>query len=291
MQRVIAAGFDGVENGYAAAGEHIEVDAQAALDHFGERGALDKEIARANDQIFHQADVTRVETAFDDIGFHEAVGCGDIERNIDAAFFEVAIDVLPKIGELESGAGGVRQRLALFVAIAAKIEDEAADGIRGKNAVADHGVPSRITLDGLVLAEGAQEIGEGLFGNILGRYGLAQREEDGMRRAAVVAIVEFALPPIEEFEGALFLRDFVAEIIGPAAIGVEVVEMLPQPPRQHAAGDGEILVVAAGQPPAVAAASPQRRRLGHLHLRSVTLQVAGKRRGQEVIPCFAKPRA
>jgi len=45
-------------------------------------------------------------------------------------------------------------------------------------------------------------------------------------RLTFVASVEFALPPIEEFERAICIWDFVAEIVGPAAIGVDVVEML-----------------------------------------------------------------
>jgi len=47
-----------------------------------------------------------------------------------------------------------------------------------------------------------------------------------MRRVSVVARVQLSLPPVEELESAGAIRDFVAEIIGPAAVGVDVVEML-----------------------------------------------------------------
>ena len=64
-----------------------------------------------------------------------------------------------------------------------------------------------------------------------------------MGRAAIIAIVELALPPIEQFEGALFLRDFVAEVISPAAVGVDIVEMLVQVFRKQLGDDVEIFVV------------------------------------------------
>ena len=182
VERVVAHGFDGVENGEAAAAEHFEVDAEAAVDHFCQRSALRKENAGAGDQIFHQADVAFVEAALDDVGFGEAVRCGDVERDVDAAFFEVALNVLPEIRELESGAGGVGHRLALFVAIAAEIKDEASNRIRGIDAIADHGIPGRITLYVLILAEGLQQIGERLLGNILGDvwFRAARRRRDAM---------------------------------------------------------------------------------------------------------------
>jgi hypothetical protein len=45
-----------------------------------------------------------------------------------------------------------------------------------------------------------------------------------MCRLAVVASVEFPLPPIEQFKCARGIRDFVAEIVGPAAIRVNIVK-------------------------------------------------------------------
>ena len=135
---------------------------------------------------------------------------------------------MPEIGQLQGSASGVGQTLAFLVAIAAKIEDKSADRIRGKDAIVDHGIPCGITLDGLILAEGPQKIGKRLLRNTFGEDRFAQRDEDGMRRAAMVTIIQLTLPPIEELEGALFLRNFVAEIIGPAAISIEIIEMLVQ---------------------------------------------------------------
>src|SRR5580704_5877184 len=64
----------------------------------------------------------------------------------------------------------------------------------------------------------------------------------------MVAIVEFALPPIKQFQGALFLWDFVAEIVGPAAISVDIVEMLVKIFREQPRDYIEIFVVMRGEP-------------------------------------------
>src|ERR1700722_7534597 len=64
----------------------------------------------------------------------------------------------------------------------------------------------------------------------------------------MVAIVEFALPPIKQFEGSLFFRDFVTEIVGPAAIGVDIIEMLVKIFREQPRDYVEILVVMRGEP-------------------------------------------
>jgi hypothetical protein len=69
-----------------------------------------------------------------------------------------------------------------------------------------------------------------------------------MLRTAVVAGVEFLLPPIEEFEGAIRVGDFIAEIIGPAAIGVDVVEMLVEFFGKEPGDNVEIFVVMGGKP-------------------------------------------
>src|SRR5712664_1807777 len=129
VERVVAAGLDGVEDGNPPAAEHFEIDTEAGVKHFRKRRALGKERARASDQILHEVNVTVVEAALHDVGFGKAVRRGDVERNVNTAFFEVARDVLPEIGELQCSAGGVGKLLALLITIAAEIENEAADWV------------------------------------------------------------------------------------------------------------------------------------------------------------------
>jgi hypothetical protein len=77
--------------------------------------------------------------------------------------------------------------------------------------------------------------------------------------AAFVAGVEFALPLIEKFERGGCVADFVAEVVGDAAIGVNVEEMLSQVSRKKPAGDGEVFVVRAGEVGAVGASFSESR--------------------------------
>src|SRR5579859_7142557 len=156
VERVVASRFDGVENSEAAAAEHFKVDTEAPVDHFCERIAFGEKLARTSDEIFHQRNVAIAELARDDFVFADAVLRGHIERNIDAAFFEIARNVLPEVGKLQRRASRIGKLLTLRVAVTAKIKHETADGIRGIEAVADHLVPSLITLGGLILAEGFQ---------------------------------------------------------------------------------------------------------------------------------------
>ena len=80
---------------------------------------------------------------------------------------------------------------------------------------------------------------------------MAQREEHGMRRLAFIAEVEFTLPPIEELNGSHRIGHFVAQIVGPPAVGVNIVEMLVQSLGQKPRDDIEILVVMRGEPACV----------------------------------------
>src|SRR2546429_3862232 len=124
MERVVADGFDGVENGEAAAAEHFEVNTETFIDHFCERQSPVKQRARAGDKILHQTDIALVKAALHDVALGETVVSSNVKRNVDAALFKVARDVLPEVGKLQGGAGRVGKALALLVTIAAEIRSE-----------------------------------------------------------------------------------------------------------------------------------------------------------------------
>src|SRR5258708_39951705 len=63
-----------------------------------------------------------------------------------------------------------------------------------------------------------------------------------------VAGVQFLLPPIEKFEGALRVRNFVAEIVGPATIGVDIVKMLVQLFREKPGDYIKVFVMVRSEP-------------------------------------------
>jgi hypothetical protein len=141
--------------------------------------------------------------------------------------------------------------LALEVAVSAEVQHEMADGIGGVTAVSQDVVESFEARDGLILAEGAEEIRELMFGDVELAHGFGEGNENGMARIAVVTGVKLELPLIEEGEGSGSVADFVAEIVGDAAIRVEVEEMLAEAAGEKPAGDGEIFVVGAGEASAV----------------------------------------
>src|ERR1700733_8736037 len=72
-----------------------------------------------------------------------------------------------------------------------------------------------------------------------------------MRRLARVAIAQFKVPLIQEGDGSFRIRNFVSQVIGPAAISIQVVKMLVQTARQQPGNDVEILVMMRGEPASV----------------------------------------
>ena len=137
-----------------------------------------------------------------------------------------------------------------------------AHGIGRIAAVGEDVVESLEASDGLVLAESDEEIGELVLGDFELPDGLGQGDKNGMARIAVVAGLEFGLPLVEQGQGGRRITDFVAEIVGDAAIGVDVEEILTEMFGQKPGGDGEIFVVGAGEVAAVGAGFVQRRGVG-----------------------------
>ena len=61
--------------------------------------------------------------------------------------------------------------------------------------------------------------------------GFAQRDKNGVRRFARVAIAQFLVPLVQQRQGLSWIGNLISEIIGPAAVGIQIVEMLVQPAR------------------------------------------------------------
>ena len=75
-----------------------------------------------------------------------------------------------------------------------------------------------------------------------------------MRRAALRRITEpqLVFPRVEQFKSVLAVRDLVAQIVRPAAVGVEIIEMLVQPLREQPRDHVEVLVVMRREPARIA---------------------------------------
>jgi hypothetical protein len=100
----------------------------------------------------------------------------------------------------------------------------------------------------LVLAERSEQVAERLDGDIELADGGPERDEDGMRGRAGVAAVKLVLPGAEQDKGPGRIAGFIAEIVGPAAIGVNACEMRSKAGRKKPRDDVEIFIVVAGEP-------------------------------------------
>src|ERR1700691_2955141 len=115
-----------------------------------------------------------------------------------------------------------------------------------------HVVPSRVALHGLVVPERDQQIGKRLDRNIERGNRFVQRDENGVRGYSRVAIAQLQVPVIEQREGFSGIGNFVTQIVRPAAVGIQIVEMLVQPAWEQPGNDVEIFIVMRGEPARVA---------------------------------------
>src|SRR5882724_11910464 len=82
-----------------------------------------------------------------------------------------------------------------------------------------------------------------------------------MRGLAVVGGSEQPLPPIEKLQRLAVCAWLIGQVVRPAAIRIDIAQMLIKAPRKEAADDGEVLVVRLSEPPAVRPGIIRRNRL------------------------------
>src|SRR5260370_33198314 len=80
VERVISHRFDGIEDGQAAAGEHLQVHAEASIDHFCKRLGFGEECTGAGEEILHQENVTLIEAPSTDVVLGESGRPGGSQR-------------------------------------------------------------------------------------------------------------------------------------------------------------------------------------------------------------------
>src|SRR5216683_3632281 len=68
-----------------------------------------------------------------------------------------------------------------------------------------------------------------------------------MARTSHITGVEFRFPLVEQKERYLAIAGFITEVVGDAAIGIDIEEMLSQPLRQKPSCDRKIFVVGPGE--------------------------------------------
>ena len=122
-----------------------------------------------------------------------------------------------------------------------------ADRVRGVTAVGQDVVESFETGDSLILAEGDEKVGEFVFWDGKLFDGLGQGHENRVSRIALIAGVEFGQPLIKQCQGGSGVTDFVAQIVGDAAVSVNVQKILAQVFGQEPGGDRKVFVMRTGE--------------------------------------------
>ena len=150
--------------------------------------------------------------------------------NVDAANRQVACHVLPEVRELQPRTDKIRECGTLGVVATEQVQHEVPDGVRGVSAVLQEFVEGRVIGLRLILPERDEQILERL-----GRDGfladrLLQRDHHRVFRRAVVASLQFALPPCEQRQRGVAAARFIGEIVGPTAVRIDRVKVRKQLP-------------------------------------------------------------
>src|SRR5688500_15633802 len=83
--------------------------------------------------------------------------------------------------------------------------------------------------------------------------GFGEGDEYGMLGLAGIKGIQLGLPPVEQRGGLVARYRLIREVIGPAAVGVNIAQVLMEAAREEPARDGEVFVVGRGQAAAVGA--------------------------------------
>ena len=98
------------------------------------------------------------------------------------------------------------------------------------------------------MAKSFQKVSKALPGNILHDDRFAQRDKNCVGWPAFITGIKFLLPPIEQFQSALCVRNLIAQVIRPTAVGVKIVEVLMEFFWQQPACDVKVFVVVGCEP-------------------------------------------
>ena len=162
---------------------------------------------------------------------------------INTSPIQITGDVLAEIGNLQSGANGIGIGDVDCVVAASEIQHKLPDGIGRMATIVELLGDGQVSRLPLVLLKSKEQIVKRLLGYLKGFNGIDQRDEYGVRCPATVAISQQQRPPMKEFAGLRRRFAFIGQVVGPAAVGIEMIKMRTQFSRQQATGHGEVFVV------------------------------------------------
>ena len=137
----------------------------------------------------------------------------------------------------------------VFIAIAAQSQHQPSHRIRGIAAVFEQLFEIAITRDGLILLERFDQIVEQDLREVrAARRFLSARQIPDARRGPHTSPAIRSRHHVKQPQALRGVADLIAQIVRPAAEGIDVVEVLMQPLGQQEADDVEIFVVMGRQP-------------------------------------------
>src|SRR5262245_50208169 len=98
-------------------------------------------------------------------------------------------------------------------------------------------------MNALILAERDEQIAKGIDRDVEFADGVAQGNKNGMHCSSAVASLQLRSPPVQQLTSSVGACDFVAQVIGPPAIRVYVVEVLAERARKQIRRDSEVFVM------------------------------------------------
>jgi hypothetical protein len=164
------------------------------------------------------------------------------------AIQNIGTNILPEIGELKSAAGLVGQFLALSIAIAAKVENQTADGIGAAAAIIENFGKRLVSQHALILFKCVDQVKKRLNWQLVPGDRIGQGDEDSRRSMTREAVDRLPAKIRQKPQGLIGIAGFITQIIGHSAKRVDVAKILPKVAREQKRDDGEILVVAQCQP-------------------------------------------
>ncbi|HXN60609.1 MAG TPA: hypothetical protein VN886_09160 [Acidimicrobiales bacterium] len=172
---------------------------------------------------------------------------------VDATSSSVLEDVLPVLGQLETGADGVGTDNLIRPLDPEDAENQATHGVRREAAIGEEMLERLVGGDLLVSSVGLNEIEQGLrvdpeFTNRRG--GLYDQGVTALRlRPGVLQLVQrepgFTLEPVQSLQAVAAV--VVADVVDQACEAIEREEMPPRLPREDRRRNGEVLPGGAAQ--------------------------------------------
>lgn len=192
-----------------------------------------------------------------------------VRRNVHAVTLkQITPHILPEVDELQCCACRIAHGIAISIGgvdfrwgVSPKREDDSANGIGAALAIVQQLLPCVVACDALVLHERIDEIGKGLSREM--RKLLARSSKSDKHRVThgycarpiVETRKQFTPPPPEQSlaQGPSFrgMAGFVAQIISPAAKGIDSGEIIAQIIRHERREHTEVLVVRGRQVAAI----------------------------------------